>query len=162
MRSHEGLYLQGRADRTGHPILTGAVFGAIHVILSLKLGDHEGLALFVHDRLLKRTLLLVLPSFLIQIPTCAFLSPVHIYWRVQSGTSWCLPGSCWRDASTHGTQLRETQPAAPNSGKLSTGFVYFISHITLITPYRALEHLYSEMARSSRHKPTNLNQHLCS
>jgi len=81
--------VKGGADRTGDPVWTNEVFHAVHVILSLKLGDHEGLALFVHGRLLKRTLLLVLPAILIQIPTCAFLSPVPVYWGVQSGTSWC-------------------------------------------------------------------------
>ena len=40
----------------------------MHFILILKLGDHEGLALFVHGQLLKRTLLVVLPVILIQIP----------------------------------------------------------------------------------------------
>jgi len=39
----------------------------MHVTLSLKLGDHEGLALFIHDCLLKSTLLVVLPAILIQI-----------------------------------------------------------------------------------------------
>jgi len=51
----------------------------IHIILILKLGDHEGLALFVYGRLLKGTLLVVLPVILIQIPICAFLSPVLVY-----------------------------------------------------------------------------------
>ena len=37
--------MQGWADRTGDPILTSEVFHAMHVILSLKLGDHEGLTL---------------------------------------------------------------------------------------------------------------------
>jgi len=71
--------LPGRADRTGDPILTNAVFHAMHVILRLKLGDHEGLALFVHGWLLKRTLLLVPPVILIQIQIRAFLSPVPVY-----------------------------------------------------------------------------------
>jgi len=48
----------------------------MHAILRLKLGDHEGLALFVHDHLLKRTLLVVVLSVLIQVPIRAFLSPV--------------------------------------------------------------------------------------
>jgi len=59
--------------------MTNKVFHAMHVILRLKLGDHEGLALFVHSRLLKRTLLVVLPAILIQIPIRAFLSPVPIH-----------------------------------------------------------------------------------
>jgi len=49
------------------------------IILSLKLGDHEGLALFVHSRLLKRTLLAILPEILIQTAIRAFLSPVPVY-----------------------------------------------------------------------------------
>jgi len=57
VRSWKGSYLRGGGDRTGDPIVTNAVFHAKHVILSLKLGCHGGLALFVHDRLLKRTLL---------------------------------------------------------------------------------------------------------
>ena len=81
----------------------------MHVILSLKLGDHEGLALFVHGQLPKRTLFLVLPAILIQIPICAFLSPVPCYRRLQSRTSWCLPGI----------------PMACNPRKLSIGYVYF-------------------------------------
>jgi len=72
LRSH----LQGGVDRTGDPILTNEVFHAMHVILSLKLGDHKGLTLFVHGCLLKRTLLVVLPVILIQIPICASQSPV--------------------------------------------------------------------------------------
>jgi len=81
--------LQGGADRTGDPILTSKVFHAMHVILILKLGDHKRLALFVRGRLLRRTLLLVLPAILIWIPIRAFLSPVPVYCRVQSGTAWC-------------------------------------------------------------------------
>jgi len=71
--------LQEGADRTGDPILTNTVFHAMHVILSLKLGDHKGLALFVHGRLLKRTLFIVLPAILIQTAIHAFLSLVPIY-----------------------------------------------------------------------------------
>ena len=59
--------------------MTSEVFHAMHLTLSLKLGDHEGLALFIHGWLLKRTLLLVLPAILIQIPIRAFLSAVPIY-----------------------------------------------------------------------------------
>jgi len=61
VRIHKGSYLQGVTDRTGHLILTNEVFHAIHVILSLRLGDHKGLAHFVHGPLLKKTLLIVLP-----------------------------------------------------------------------------------------------------
>jgi len=57
--------LQGGADRTGDPILTSEIFHAMHIILSLKLGNHEGLTLFIHGWLLKRTLLVVLPAILI-------------------------------------------------------------------------------------------------
>jgi len=39
---------QGGADRTRDPMLTNAVCHAMHLVLSLKLRDHEGLALFVH------------------------------------------------------------------------------------------------------------------
>ena len=73
----EGSCLQGGADRTGDPILTREVCHAMHIILDLKLGDHQGLTLFIQGRLLKRTLLLVLPEILIQIH--AFLSPVPVY-----------------------------------------------------------------------------------
>ena len=59
--------------------MTNKVFHAMHVVLSLKLGDREGLALLVHSRLLKRTLLVVLPAILIQIPIYAFLSSVPIH-----------------------------------------------------------------------------------
>jgi len=65
-------------DRTGDLIVTNAIFHALHVILSLKPGDHEGLTLFIHGQLLKRTLLVVLPVILMQIPIRAFLSPVPI------------------------------------------------------------------------------------
>jgi len=51
-------------DRTGDPIVMNTVFDATHIILSLKLGDHEGLALFIHGRLPKRTLLILLPVIL--------------------------------------------------------------------------------------------------
>ena len=107
MRSRKGSCLQGEADRTGDPILTDEVFHARHIILSLKLGDHEGLALFVHGRLLKRTQLIVLPVILIQIPICAALSPVPACCRDQSRTSRC----CLEAAGgtpTLSTQLQET------------------------------------------------------
>jgi len=45
VRSRKGSHLQGGADRTGDQTLTNAVFHAMHVIISLKLGDHEGLPL---------------------------------------------------------------------------------------------------------------------
>jgi len=77
VRNRKGSYLQGGVERTGDLILTNEVFHAMHVILSLKLGDHEGLALFVHGRLLKRTLLVVLPAILIQAVIPAFLSPAY-------------------------------------------------------------------------------------
>jgi len=52
----------------------------MHVILSLKLKNHKyDLALFVYGQLLKRTLLVVLPTILIQIPIRAFLNPVPVY-----------------------------------------------------------------------------------
>jgi len=70
---------EGWAEPCGDPVLINEVFHAMHVILSLKLGDHEGLALFVHGWLPKRTLLLVLPAILIQILICEFLSPVLVY-----------------------------------------------------------------------------------
>jgi len=100
--SWKGSYLQGGADRTGDPILTNEVFHAMHIILSLKLGDHEGLALFVHGCLLKRTLLIVLPVILIQIPIHASLSPVWDYL--------VLPSSSWRDASTQHPTPRNSVP----------------------------------------------------
>jgi len=108
VRSWKGLHLQGGADRTSDPVLTSAVFHAMHVILSLKLGDHEGLALFVLGHLLQRTLLVVLPAILIQIPIHAFLSPVPACCRGQSRTAWC----CLTAAGgmpVPGTQLQETQ-----------------------------------------------------
>lgn len=52
--------MQGGVDRTGDPKLPNEVFHAIHVIRSMKLGDHEGLALFVHGRDMKKTLSVVL------------------------------------------------------------------------------------------------------
>ena len=76
MRSRKGSHLHEGVNRTGDPILTYMVFHAMNIILSLKLGDHEGFTVFVHGQLLKRTLHIVLPAILIQIPTCAFLSRV--------------------------------------------------------------------------------------
>jgi len=108
VRSLKGSYLRGGVDRTGDPILTNVLFHAMHTILSLKLGDHEGFALFIHGRLLKRTLLVVLPAILIQIPIHAFLSPFPVCCWGQSGTSWChlaAAGGCQRP----GTQLWETR-----------------------------------------------------
>ena len=107
MRSQKGSYLKRGADRTDDTILTNKVFHAMHVILGLKLGDHEGLPIFARGRLLKRTLLIVLPVILIQIPICAFLSPVPIYCRVQPRTSWCCLAAT--DTSTSGTQIRDNQ-----------------------------------------------------
>jgi len=78
VRSHKASYLQGGVGRTGDLILTNKVFHALHVILSLKLGDYEGLTLFVHGWLLKMTLLVLL-VILIQILIRAFLSPVPVY-----------------------------------------------------------------------------------
>jgi len=72
--------LQAQADKAGDPILTNKVFHTIHIIRSLKLGDHEGLPLFDLGHLMKRTLLTVLPATLIQIPICASLSPVPVCW----------------------------------------------------------------------------------
>ena len=108
MRSWKGLYFRGVADKTGDLILTKEVFHAMHVILSLMLGDHEGLALFFHSRLLKRTLLVVPPAILIQIPICASLSSVPAQCRVQPRTSWCCPAAAGGTPAP-GTQLRDTQ-----------------------------------------------------
>ena len=96
-----------------------AVFHAMHVILILKLGDHEGLTLLIHVHLLKRTLLVVLPAIVIQILIRAFLSPVPVCCRGHSGASWCCP------AAAGGMRLRETQ----------CGFCtfWFIAHIINIT-----------------------------
>jgi len=101
--SRKGLHLQGGADRTGDPILTNAVFHVTHTILSLKLGNHKGLALFIHGKLLKWTWLAALPAVLVPIPIRAFLSPVPACCGVQSRTAWCCP------AAAGGTQLQETQ-----------------------------------------------------
>jgi len=67
------LYLLGGVDRTGDLILTNKVFHAMHIILGLKLGDHEGLGL-----LLKRTLPVVLLAILIHILIHAFLNLVPV------------------------------------------------------------------------------------
>jgi len=108
VRSRKGWHLRGGADSTGDPILTSEVFHATHVIPSSKLGDHEGLALFIHSCLLKRTLLAVLPAILIQIPTRALLSPVPAYCRGQSGTPQCCPAAAGGTPAP-GTQLWEVQ-----------------------------------------------------
>jgi len=79
VRSWKGSYLWEEEERTGDPILTNKAFCAMHVILSLKMGDREGLSLFVHGQLLKRTLLVVLPAILIQILIRVFLSPIRAY-----------------------------------------------------------------------------------
>jgi len=89
--------------------LTSEVLHAMHVIFSLKLGDHEGLAVFIHGWLLQRTLLTVLPAILIQVPIHAFLSPFSAYCcQGQPGTAWC----CLADAGgipAPSTRLQETQ-----------------------------------------------------
>jgi len=102
----EGSCLQGGADKTDDPILTREVCHAMHIILGLKLGDHQGLTLFIQGQLLKRTLLLVLPEILIRIH--AFLSPIPAYRGVQPGTSWCCPAAAGPTPAP-GTQLQETQ-----------------------------------------------------
>jgi len=99
------LYLRGGAGRTGDPVLTSEV---LHAMLSLKLWDHEGLALFIHGPLLKRMLLLVLPAILSQILICASRTPAPVYCRVQSGTAWCCPAAAGRTPAP-GTQPWETQ-----------------------------------------------------
>ena len=116
MRSHKGSFLQKGADRTGDATLTNKVFHAMHVIPSLKLGHHKSLTLFLYGRLLKRTLLVVLPAILIQMSICAFPSLVPVCGRGQSGTAWCYP------ASAGGMPV----PKALNSGKLSIDFVHFV------------------------------------
>ena len=93
----------------------------MHVTLRLKLEDHEGLALFILGRLLKSTLLPVLPVILIQILICASLSPAPACCRGQSGTAWCCP------ELPVGRQC-----PAPNSGKLSVGLVYFALFLLLL------------------------------
>ena len=70
--------------------------------------DHEGLALFIHGWLLKKTLLVVLSAILNQIPIHAFLSPVPIYCGGQSGTSWCCLAAAG-GTPVPSTQLQETQ-----------------------------------------------------
>jgi len=108
VRSRKGSHLRGGVDRTGDPILTNDVFHAMHFTLTLKLGDHEGLALFVHGRLLNRTLLLVLLVILIQIPIHASLSPVPACCRGQSWTAWCCLAAA-AGTPAPGTHLWETQ-----------------------------------------------------
>jgi len=80
----------------------------MHIILSLKLGDHEGLPLLVHGQLLKRTLFIVLPANLTQILIGAFLSPVPV--SAESGLGLC--GAAWQLLVGHQhprTQLWKTQ-----------------------------------------------------
>ena len=84
-------YLRGGADRTGDPMMSSVVFHAVHVVLGFKLGDHEGLAPFGHGRLLKRTLLVVLPAILIRIPIRARLSPAPVCCGGRTGTAWWHP-----------------------------------------------------------------------
>jgi len=88
----------------------------MHVILSLKLGDHKGLALLIHVHLLKRTLLVALPAILIQIPIGALPSLVPVCCRGHCRASWCCPAAV----------------AGPNSRKLSVSFVYFVLFLLLI------------------------------
>jgi len=104
----EGVVLAERGEQEGDPILTSEVFHAMHVIVILKLGDHGDLALFVHGCLLERTLLVVLPAVLIQIPICASLSPVLVCCQSQSGISWCCPAAAGRTPASS-AQLREIQ-----------------------------------------------------
>jgi len=108
VRSWKGSYLRGWVDKTGDTILTNEVFHAMHVTLSLKLGDHKCLPFFIHGQLLKTTLLLALLATLIKILIRAFLSAVPAYCRVPSGTSWCCPAAAGR-MPVPGTQLQETQ-----------------------------------------------------
>jgi len=107
VRSCKGSYSRGGADRTNDPILTNTVFYAMHVILSLKLGDHEGLIL----------LRPWLPSEedLARCPAC---DPDADSYPCIPEFSSCLPGqsrtaSCCLAAAggmpAPGTQLRETQ-----------------------------------------------------
>jgi len=100
MGSCKGLHLQGRADRTGDPILACKVFHAMHVILSLKLGDYEGLALFNHGQLLPASCPACHPDAysdpcIPESSSLLLLSPVQDFL--------VLPGSHWRNASLHGT-----------------------------------------------------------
>jgi len=91
-------------------------------VLSSKLGDREGLALSVHSWLLKRTLLVVLTEILIQILIHASLIPVPVYCWGQPATSRCCLAAAGRTPA----------PTAPNSGKLSIGFVYFVLFLLLL------------------------------
>jgi len=95
----------------------------MHIILILNLGDHEGLSLFIHGCLLKRTLLIVLPVILMWILVRAFLSPVPAYCLPRPvWDTLVLPRNCWPDVNA----------LAPNSGKLSIGFVYFVLFLFLL------------------------------
>jgi len=107
-------------DRTGDPLLTNNVFDAIHIILSLKLGDHEGLIFFVHGRFLKRTLLLVLPAILVQIPICAFLNPVPS----TAESSPRLPAVAWQPLA--GFQI--LWPAAPGNSASVLCILFYFSY----------------------------------
>ena len=80
----------------------------MHVMLGLTLGDHEGLAHFVYGRLLKRTLLIVLPVILIQILIRVSLSPVPVCCRGHSRTAWCCLAAAG-GTPVPGIQLWETQ-----------------------------------------------------
>jgi len=122
VRRWKGWYLQGGADGTGVLILTSEVFHAMHVILSLKLGDHDGLDLFVHGRLLRSTLLVVLPTALIQIPTHTSLSPVPVCCWGQSRTSWCCL------AAAGGMPA----PQHPTPGKSVLVFIHFALFLLLL------------------------------
>ena len=111
-------HLQGEEDRIGDPILTNEVFHAMHVILSLKVGYHEGLVLFIRGWFLKRTRL-ILAAMLIQISVCAFPSPVPVYCWVQSGTSWCFL------AATGGTPA----PQHPTT-RISVSVFYILHYLS--------------------------------
>jgi len=64
----------------------------MHVMFSLKPGDHESLTLFIHGPLLKRTLLIVLPAVLIQIPIC----PSRVQFLSAAEASPGIPGAAWQ------------------------------------------------------------------
>jgi len=90
----------------------------MHIMLSLKLGYHQVLTLFIHGQLLKRTLVLVLPPFLIRILIRAFLNVFPVYAESSPG----LPGATWPLLAG---------PAATNPRKLSIGFAYFALFLLL-------------------------------
>jgi len=122
--SSKESHLQGGVDRRGDPTLTSEVFHAMHIILSLKLGVHEALALFIHGQLLKRTLLYCSacdpdPDPNLWIPesrSCLLVRPVQDFL--------VLPGCCWWDAST----------PASNSGKLCVG-LYLLFYFSYCSYY---------------------------